>query len=127
MKTKMIVSAVLTVSLLIGGVLIFTGQDETVAAASAVPADGQQVVEVSAQGGYFPRRIVAQANVPTILRMRTQGTYDCSSTLNIPAIGYSAELPPTGTTEIEIPAQQAGSEIQGICSMGMYSFQIAYQ
>jgi plastocyanin domain-containing protein len=50
--------------------------------------DGKQVIEILARGGYSPRKTVAKAGVPTILRVKTQNTYDCSSALVIPALNY---------------------------------------
>jgi plastocyanin domain-containing protein len=59
--------------------------------------------------------------------MQTTGTFDCSSTLNIPSLNYQKNLPATGVTEIEIPPQPAGSTIEGLCGMGMYKFEIAFK
>lgn len=90
-------------------------------------ADGKQVVTIAAKGGYSPRQTNAKADTPTILRMQTSGTFDCSSTLNIPSLSYQKTLPATGVTEIEIPPQKAGSTIEGLCGMGMYKFEIAFK
>ena len=90
-------------------------------------ADGKQVVTIAAKGGYSPRQTNAKADTPTILRMQTRGTFDCSSTLNIPSLSYQKTLPATGVTEIEIPPQKAGSTIEGLCGMGMYKFEIAFK
>lgn len=90
-------------------------------------ADGKQVVTIAAKGGYSPRQTNAKADTPTILRMQTSGTFDCSSTLNIPSLSYQKTLPATGITEIEIPPQKAGSTIEGLCGMGMYKFEIAFK
>lgn len=87
---------------------------------------GQQVVEITAKGGFKPRMTIAKANTPTILKMKTQGTFDCSSTLVIPSIGYRNSLPSTGETQIPVPPQKPGTTLQGLCGMGMYSFQIAF-
>ncbi len=90
-------------------------------------ADGKQVIDVSAKGGYTPRMTIAKAEVPTILRVKTNATFDCSSALRIPAINYSQNLPPTGTTDIEVPAQAAGTTLKALCSMGMYNFSISFK
>ena len=87
----------------------------------------QQIIALEAKGGFFPTMSVANAGVPSILRVSTNGTYDCSSALSIPSLSYRANLPPTGTTDIEIPAQTAGTTINGTCSMGMYSFSISFE
>ena len=88
--------------------------------------DGKQIIEIGAKGGYSPKVSVAKAGIPTILRVQTRGTFDCSSALTIPSIGYRAILTPSGITEIELPAQKSGSTLQGLCSMGMYNFQVRF-
>ncbi len=89
-------------------------------------AEGKQIIDISAKGGYAPRLTVAKANVPTILRVKTSATFDCSSALRIPTLKYSKNLPPTGTTDIEVPAQAAGTTLKALCSMGMYNFSVTF-
>lgn len=88
--------------------------------------DGKQIIEIGAKGGYAPRVSTAKADIPTILRVQTRGTFDCSSALTIPSIGYRANLPPSGVTEIEVPAQKSGATLQGLCVMGMYNFKVQF-
>ena len=45
--------------------------------------DGIQYVDISAKGGYSPRVVTAKVSVPTVLRMKTSGTFDCSASLVI--------------------------------------------
>jgi plastocyanin domain-containing protein len=89
-------------------------------------ADGKQIVDINEKGGYSPKTSTAKAGMPTVIRVTTRGTFDCSSYVVIPGIGYSVHLPPTGEKEIEIPPQKAGSIMQVFCGMGMYNFQIAF-
>jgi len=89
--------------------------------------EGRQIIEIRAKGGYTPRMTTAKANVPTILRVETSATFDCSSALRIPTLGYSKNLPPTGTTDIEVPSQTAGTTLKASCSMGMYNFSISFK
>lgn len=89
--------------------------------------NGKQVVVIKAKGGYAPQQTVAKAGVPTIIRVQTSGTFDCSSALRIPSLNYSKLLPATGTTDIEVPAQAAGSTLKAICSMGMYNFSVDFK
>ncbi len=89
--------------------------------------NGIQYIDISAKGGYSPRVNIAQAGIPTKLKVATSATFDCSASLTIPSIGYRTILPPSGTTEINIPAQEAGTTLQGLCSMGMYSFTIQFE
>lgn len=99
----------------------------TPVAPTAVVVDGKQIIDITAKGGYSPRVVVAKAGVPTILRMTTSGTFDCSASVVIPKLSYQKFLPSTGTTEIEIPAEKAQGTLQGLCAMGMYNFQITFQ
>jgi Cu+-exporting ATPase len=89
--------------------------------------DGKQIIEISAKGGYSPRRITAKADLPTVIRVKTKGTFDCSASFTIPSLKIGKLLPASGTTDFEIPGQKAGSELDGMCSMGMYGFKIAFE
>lgn len=101
---------------------------DTVQPQNNVTVEGEkQVVAISAKGGYLPRMSEAKADMPTTLKIETTGTFDCSSALNLPAMNYQKNLPPTGITEIEIPPQPAGSTFEGLCGMGMYRFEIAFK
>jgi Cu+-exporting ATPase len=89
-------------------------------------AEGTQVLDISAKGGYTPTSQNAKAGVPTVLRVSTVGNYDCSSSLRIPSLGVSQRLPPNGETLIALGTPDAGT-LRGTCSMGMYSFEINFQ
>lgn len=89
--------------------------------------NGKQIIEINVKGGYTPRATVAKANTPTIIRVKTNNAFDCSSSLRIPSINYFKNLPPTAVTDIELPNETAGSTLQGVCSMGMYSFSIQFK
>jgi plastocyanin domain-containing protein len=93
----------------------------------SVTAEGQQILEITAKGGYSPSSQIAKAGVPATLKVKTQDSFDCSSVLVIPALHYRAHLPMTGTTDIPIPPQAPGTELTGTCGMGMYSFNIKFQ
>ncbi len=92
-----------------------------------VMENGVQVITITAKGGFNPRFIQAQRGVPTQLNVMTNGTYDCSSTLVIPALDYDKTLQPTGAETIIIPADQAQGTLHGTCGMGMYNFAIAFE
>ncbi len=115
----------------IGGAIYLSQESETVAEVASVDnvsiIEGKQIVSITAKGGYSPRISSAKANIPTILRIETTGTYDCSSALTLPSIKYRKNLPLSGITEIELPPQKPGSTFEGLCSMGMYSFEIAFK
>lgn len=115
-----------------GGIVFWKGYSGGVADGSAgtqnnVELSGEkQIVTITAKGGYTPRISRAKADTPTILRMVTKGTFDCSIALRIPALEYSQNLEPNKSIDIEIPPQKAGTSISGFCSMGMYNFRIDF-
>jgi hypothetical protein len=86
-----------------------------------------QTIEISAKGGYEPTLSVAKANLPIVLNINTNSTYDCSAALVIPSINYRTRLPLTGTTTVQLAPQPPGTELTGVCSMGMYSFKIKFE
>ncbi len=88
--------------------------------------DGIQYVTIDAKGGYSPRISEVKAGIPTKLIVKTNGTYDCSSSIVINALNYRKILPQTGETEIDIGTGKAGDTLQGLCGMGMYNFQIKF-
>ena len=90
-------------------------------------AGGEQTIEINANNGYHPQLSTAEANLPAVLKIKTDGDFDCSSALNIPKLGYRTVLPPTGETNVDVPPQAPGSTLKGVCSMGMYSFTIRFE
>jgi plastocyanin domain-containing protein len=127
---KLTQASVLVVALLIGGAVLLTGNSSPAPVAVAInnvsQIDGKQIIDVQVKGGYTPKRTTAKAGVPTILRFNTNGTFDCSSAVRIPSIGISKNLPPSGTIEIDLGTPQVAI-LQGVCAMGMYSFQIDFR
>jgi uncharacterized protein len=126
------VSIVITVALVIGIGVVFFGQskggfDSTNAQSeqNVEIRDGVQYVTIQARGGYSPRVSTAQANIPTKLIVKTNGTFDCSAALVIRSIGYQNILQQTGEEIIDLDTPQAGT-LQGLCSMGMYSFAVDF-
>ncbi len=85
--------------------------------------DGTQIVTLQAKGGYQPRVSTVKAGIPTILRVNTTGTFDCSSALRIPSLKISKNLPASGTTDIALGELKPGT-LDGTCSMGMYPFEL---
>jgi plastocyanin domain-containing protein len=87
---------------------------------------GEQIIDITVKGGYFPKISSAKAGTPTTLRFNTRGTFDCSSAVVIPSLNYRTNLSSSGTTEVEVPAQEPGTKLKGLCSMGMYSFTVNF-
>lgn len=128
MKTTII--SVIVAAVLIGGAFVLTRDNSSLG--DSAPAnnvnivDGKQIIEINAKGGYQPRRSVAKAGIPTVIRFNTKGTFDCSSSVRIPSLGISKFLPQTGSTDIDIGTGQLGT-LQGTCGMGMYPFEVEFR
>jgi len=127
---KMTLISIIIAVLLIGGALVLTKNTrnvESVANANnVVIVDGKQIVTINAKGGYLPRKSVAKAGIPTVIRFDTDGTFDCSSAVRIPSMNISQVLPQSGSTDIDIGTQQVAT-LQGACGMGMYPFEINFE
>jgi len=84
--------------------------------------NGVQIVDLTAKAGYSPNNIQVKSGIPIRLRVLTQNTFDCSSSFQIPSLDIAKILPPTGATEFDLPAMEAGKTLAGNCSMNMYRF-----
>lgn len=128
MKTT-IISIFVTI-LLVGGMIMLNkkpSETEDITPANNVTMeDGKQIIEINAKGGYSPKSSIAQANVPTILRFKTEGTFDCSSAISIPSMKITKNLPNSGTTDIDLGTREIGM-LQGTCGMGMYPFEVEFK
>ncbi|HEY4523344.1 MAG TPA: cupredoxin domain-containing protein [Candidatus Paceibacterota bacterium] len=130
---KITAISILVAAILIGGAIVIVGSNQdsngiTPPTENNVNViDGKQIIEINAKGGYSPRVTTAQAGMPTVIKVNTRGTFDCSSALVIPSLGYRKNLPPSGETIIDVPLQASGSVLQGLCAMGMYNFQVRFE
>jgi len=117
---------------IIGAFIVFGGNGNQSTGTSVSPpsggsnveiVDGTQIVTIAANGGYSPGSSVAKAGMPTVLRFKTSNSFDCSSSIRIPSLKISQDLPATGTTDIDVGTLAAGT-LTGTCSMGMYKFNV---
>ena len=125
------VSIIVTIGLVVALGIVFFGNSSTSKEISGngknvEVRDGVQYITINARGGYSPRVSNAVAGIPTKLIMKTNGSYDCSSSLAIRSIGFQEILPAKGETEIDIGIPEAGKPLEGICSMGMYNFSVNF-
>lgn len=122
--------SIIVTALLIGGAFLLTqnspSTENTIPGNNVSIIDGQQIIDIQVKGGYTPRTSNAKAGIPTIIRFHTNGTFDCSSSMRIPSMGISKNLPPTGTVDVAVTDPKSGP-LQGICGMGMYPFEINFQ
>ena len=136
---KTIIAIIITILLIGGAIFLTKGNDkssndfssknsdqeiENIQNVSIV--DGKQIIEIDVKGGYLPRISVAKAGIPTVVRFKTNKTFDCSSSIRIPSLNISEILPNTGTKEIDLGTPNGGT-LQGSCGMGMYPFQIKFE
>jgi plastocyanin domain-containing protein len=122
-----ILAIVVSLVLIVGAVTLVSKNEGTQVPANNVSVtDNKQIVEIIAKGGYTPGKSVAKAGIPTILRMNTNGTFDCSIAVRIPSLGLSKNLTPTASTDIDLGTPGPGV-LRGLCSMGMYFFEIDFQ
>jgi plastocyanin domain-containing protein len=130
---KGIIISLLIVVALIGGVVVLTPKNLKINSSDNIDSvnnvtvvEGVQIVELEAKGGYSPQKSIAKSGLPTLIRFKTSGTFDCSSSVRIPSLNINKFLPQTGITEIDIGVQPVGV-FDGFCSMGMYPFEIDFQ
>ncbi len=124
-----IISVIVAVSLIGGAFLLSRGSssdDNSIPANNVSIVDGKQIIEIRAKGGYRPRKSIAKAGMPTVLRFNTAGTFDCSSSVRIPSLNISKGLLQSGSTDIDIGTGKLGT-LQGSCGMGMYPFEVEFQ
>lgn len=125
---KATIISILIALFFIGGALLITNNksNDSINNINNVSiVDGKQIIEINAKGGYQPRKSLAKAGIPTIIRFNTKGTFDCSASIRIPSLGISKLLPQSGKTDIEIENPKSGV-LQGSCGMGMYWFEVEF-
>lgn len=130
MQKNVIISIVVSITLT-GGILYFVSDKSTSSGDGSVTQntevqDGVQYVNITAKGGYSPRSSQVKAGIPTKLVVKTDGTYDCSSSLVVGSVGFQKILQPTGEEIIDLGTPKAGDKVQGVCGMGMYNFTVNF-
>lgn len=117
---------------LVGGAFLFFGGNKWQGAGAARVTenvsivDGKQIITIRAKGGYTPKMTTAKADLPTVFKIDTQGTFDCSAALIIPSLRYRRNLPSSGEILVDVPPQKSGATVRGLCAMGMYSFSVRF-
>ncbi|MGH9136289.1 MAG: sulfite exporter TauE/SafE family protein [Acidimicrobiales bacterium] len=100
------------------------GGEPAPAVAAPVDASGVQQLVIEARNTSFsPSRLQAQAGVPAMLTLQTNGTTGCTRAFVIPSLGIQEVLPETGDTPIDLGVLESGT-LRFTCSMGMYRGQI---
>ncbi|MFA6338840.1 MAG: cupredoxin domain-containing protein [Candidatus Paceibacterota bacterium] len=138
MKNTTAISIIFVATLIVVAIMFSKGvpnssitnnKDKTetnISASNVSIVDGKQIIEIQVKGGYSPQKSLAKSGVPTILRLKTNGTFDCSSSVQIPSLGVRKLLPQSGSIDIDLGVQKDGA-LQGTCGMGMYRFELDFQ
>ena len=78
---KSTVISIILVGVLIGGAVLFSRKSSAQGVAPSVSnvsvVDGKQIVEIGVKAGYAPKLTAAKGDMPTVLRMKTNATFDC--------------------------------------------------
>lgn len=126
---KNTILSIVAATILIAGTYFLTVRgvpSDSIPVQNVTTEKGNQIITITAKGGFLPRKSIAKAGIPTILRFDTHGTFDCSSSVRIPSLGISETLPSSGSTDISLGTQNTGT-VNGTCGMGMYPFVIEFQ
>jgi plastocyanin domain-containing protein len=124
MKITTLIISLLALGML--GFLIFGQKPSPPSVGKALENPTDQEISIVARGGYTPNKIQAKANLPAKLILQTQNTFDCSASIVIPKLSFQKLMKPSEKVEVDIPAQNPGTSITGLCSMGMYRFDIDF-
>lgn len=89
-------------------------------------SEGELTLYVQNQG-YFPETLKAPAGKNLKLNLVTDGVFSCALAFLIPDLNFYQMLPPVGTVQVDIPAQESGSTLYFTCSMGMYTGRIIFE
>lgn len=123
------VSIIITLGLVVALGIVFLGggsKSQETAGQNVEVKDGVQYINITARGGYTPRKSIAKSGIPTVLRFNTNGSFDCSSSVRIPSMNITKMLAQTGSTDIDLGNSKLGT-LQGTCGMGMYSFEVEFR
>lgn len=123
------VSIIITLGLVVALGIVFLGggsKSQETAGQNVEVKDGVQHINITARGGYTPRKSIAKSGIPTVLRFNTNGSFDCSSSVRIPSMNITKMLAQTGSTDIDLGNSKLGT-LQGTCGMGMYSFEVEFR
>jgi hypothetical protein len=80
------------------------------------------VAQINIQNyGYEPQVLALPGGQPIELHLVTNGVQSCSRAFTIPMLGVDEILPESGDVVVNIPAQAPGTNIDFMCSMGMFT------
>ncbi len=77
--------------------------------------------------GYSPRTVYIKAGEPVKITLTNKDGYSCAQSFVIPSFGIRASVPPGTSKTVEFLAPDKPTQIQFMCSMGMYRGNIIVQ
>lgn len=105
------------------------GAEASASAASASGdfTDGSPARITVENDGYAPEFVLLPAGKPVELHLMTEDIHSCARAFYIPDLDLVEMLPETGDTVVTIPAQESGTVMQFMCTMGMYTGWFQFQ
>jgi uncharacterized protein len=114
--------------LTVTGLLQGTTAVQASTAPAAAPAASSNVAIINVENhGYNPNRLLLPANQEIQLHLVTKDVASCSRAFVIPDLVIQELLPDTGEVVVTLPPQKAGTTMQFMCSMGMYTGIMQFQ
>ena len=108
------------------GEITGTEQPSTPQNAAPDPDETQELIINVENYGYSPEISHAKAGVPVKLTLVSNNVHSCALAFVIPTLNEQVLLRPTGTYDIDIPAQTVDTRLRFSCSMGMYTGMIIF-
>ncbi len=108
------------------GEITGTEQPSTPQNAAPDPDETQELIINVENYGYSPEISHAKAGVPVKLTLVSNNVHSCALAFVIPTLNEQVLLRPTGTYDIDIPAQAVDTRLRFSCSMGMYTGMIIF-
>ncbi len=94
---------------------------------NAPEASAQRVEVTVGAHGYEPANINVQAGRDIILAFTRTTNDGCGQVLVVPSMDIRRDLPLNETVEIELPAQQAATNVRFACGMNMLEGTVVVQ
>jgi sulfite exporter TauE/SafE len=89
--------------------------------------EGDDVIVLKVKNtGYVPQVLEAKANQPLRLKLVSKDVHSCSMAFVIPSLNAFVNMKPTDVQYIDIPAQEPGTRMGFMCSMGMFTGDIIF-
>lgn len=126
LNKKFLLFLLLIITIIFSSYIFIQKNNSGNVAGVSIQEGNSQFIEINVRGGYSPSVIEAKSGITTYLKLKTNNTFDCSSSIFIPKLNVREFLPSTGEKTIEIAADKSQGVLNGSCSMGHYKFSINF-